>query len=219
MKCINCGYALWNLRVPRCPECGMVFDVRGWQFEPGSVHFACSSCEAVLDEQSIGGGWTACQSCGRKLRWSEVRVVPLEENTIARRRDALTLQQVMSAGTVLLPIIGMVAAFVVIPHQVGSNSMYPVPLAPLFLSIGFWLGGFGIHAFNLKRRRSYTAMICWLSFAMLVGAFLYVPKFLQRSAYIEHHWICSRDIAFSRSPEQFKNTLLRMGAIRQAQFQ
>ncbi|MHC4609441.1 MAG: hypothetical protein ACYS7M_03745, partial [Planctomycetota bacterium] len=45
MHCIHCGYLLFNLPRPVCPECGLPFDVCAYRFEPQVVHFACPACD------------------------------------------------------------------------------------------------------------------------------------------------------------------------------
>lgn len=45
MKCNNCGYQLWNIAGPKCPECGSIFAVSDYDFKPNAVVFSCPHCQ------------------------------------------------------------------------------------------------------------------------------------------------------------------------------
>ena len=88
MHCRVCGYTLWNLTQPQCPECGTPFDLRTYRFTPGSVAFACPHCNALH-----GGGGDAflpattdtaiCCACGQSMVVTHMRVVPLTDDAAA----------------------------------------------------------------------------------------------------------------------------------------
>lgn len=79
MKCASCGYSLWNLREPRCPECGESFNVEDWTFESGTVRFHCNACDYPLMHRQPGYGPARCNNCNEIIAWSDVRVVPVSE--------------------------------------------------------------------------------------------------------------------------------------------
>jgi rubrerythrin len=53
--CPNCGYDLWGLPEPRCPECGEPFHRR----EKPPPPWKCPNCG-----EEIEGQFTACWKCG-----------------------------------------------------------------------------------------------------------------------------------------------------------
>jgi hypothetical protein len=98
MECRTCGYALWNLTEPRCPECGSAFDLREYRFKPGTVAFGCPFCGALHE----GGGEcylpsesdeAACRSCGQVMRVSQMRVVLLSDDAEAAPINVLPWQE------------------------------------------------------------------------------------------------------------------------------
>ena len=86
MHCVNCGYLLFNLTRPVCPECGRAFCVSDYRFEPGSVEFVCPSCltplEGGLPTPDLAG--RPCPHCGTPLDPDMLSVRP-------RRPDAVGL--------------------------------------------------------------------------------------------------------------------------------
>lgn len=80
MQCPRCGYVLYNLTEPRCPECTERFDVTRYTFEPGAVRFACPACGELYEgdgKQGLPAEWEfACRSCGEHVSVASMRVVP-----------------------------------------------------------------------------------------------------------------------------------------------
>ena len=88
MNCRTCGYALWNLPSNVCPECGTTFDLRSYQFEPGTVEFACPYC----DHRYAGQGRhylpteaqsMTCVQCGQDVPAQKFRAIPLRPDAVA----------------------------------------------------------------------------------------------------------------------------------------
>ncbi len=72
MRCRTCGYSLWNLSQPRCPECGSAFDLRTYRFVPGTVAFACPLCghlHAGLGPMHLPAltDQLQCAGCGQRI--------------------------------------------------------------------------------------------------------------------------------------------------------
>lgn len=85
MRCRTCGYSLWNLPRPQCPECGTGFDLRTYRFVPGTVGFACPHCGHLhggAGEHHIPSSedQVLCLNCGRAINVVEMRVVPLTDD-------------------------------------------------------------------------------------------------------------------------------------------
>ncbi|MBN1511688.1 MAG: hypothetical protein JXB13_06715 [Phycisphaerae bacterium] len=84
MHCVNCGYLLFNLTRPVCPECGRAFRVGDYRFAPGSVDFLCPGCLTPLEggppTSDLAGG--PCAHCGAPLDPDTLSVRP-------RRPDAV----------------------------------------------------------------------------------------------------------------------------------
>ncbi|MHC4093403.1 MAG: hypothetical protein ACYSVY_24545 [Planctomycetota bacterium] len=80
MHCIHCGYLLFNLPRPVCPECGLPFDVCAYRFEPQVVHFACPACDQeYAGNDQRGLPWPrefTCVRCSGPVDASSMRVVP-----------------------------------------------------------------------------------------------------------------------------------------------
>lgn len=82
MHCRHCGYALWNLIEPRCPECGLAFDLRTYRFAPETVGFACPDCghlHAGRDDNGLPAtaDVAVCEACARPMQVTRMPVVPL----------------------------------------------------------------------------------------------------------------------------------------------
>jgi RNA polymerase subunit RPABC4/transcription elongation factor Spt4 len=109
MRCGKCGYALWNLNQPRCPECGRAFAATDWEFEPGSVRFACVECGETLDVTSFGNDETTCPACGSEMEWGSVRVTPLRDGKgVYRRRSRCFTVSVGEGISVFIFFLAMV---------------------------------------------------------------------------------------------------------------
>ncbi len=103
MDCRRCGYQLWNLTEPRCPECGEAFDLRSYRFRPDTVAFACPYCGA----QHRGAGEAylpstdaraTCQACGRDMPVASMRVVPLTDPPTPAIADRLPWERADELG-------------------------------------------------------------------------------------------------------------------------
>ncbi|MEX2218941.1 MAG: hypothetical protein WD749_09295, partial [Phycisphaerales bacterium] len=71
MNCRTCNYALWNLREPRCPECGADFRPSDYRFVPGAIRYCCPHCAQAYYGTSPEGHLIprdfACITCGHEL--------------------------------------------------------------------------------------------------------------------------------------------------------
>lgn len=88
VQCQRCGYELWNLSEPRCPECGLEYDLRQYRFAPGSVAFGCPHCGALHAGDGLGylparSDQAACRSCGQMMNTRQLLVVPLTDRAKA----------------------------------------------------------------------------------------------------------------------------------------
>ncbi|MFA9479918.1 hypothetical protein ACERK3_16665 [Phycisphaerales bacterium AB-hyl4] len=94
MQCRTCGYALWNLSQPRCPECGDGFDLRSYRYRPGTVAFACPHCQAHHAGQGdqylpANSDEATCSACGQTMAVTHMSVVPLSDDAWAVEAQAL----------------------------------------------------------------------------------------------------------------------------------
>jgi hypothetical protein len=80
MNCTNCGYLLFNLRQPQCPECGQAFEITDYRFPPGEVAFGCPDCGQEYygnDQQGLPSPRAfECVSCRRALTLQHLAVIP-----------------------------------------------------------------------------------------------------------------------------------------------
>lgn len=92
MNCVSCGYLLFNLEQPVCPECGRGFEVAWYRFEPGDVAFTCPHCAQTYfgnDAQGLPSPRAfECVKCHRSVSLREMRVVPQRGDAIGTRVDA-----------------------------------------------------------------------------------------------------------------------------------
>ena len=86
MQCRSCGYTLFNLTEPRCPECNTPFDVTTYGFEPGSVQFGCPYCEQLYEGNDAQGlpypRQFECVNCHLPVDVQNMRVVPVTDGAM-----------------------------------------------------------------------------------------------------------------------------------------
>lgn len=167
MKCIKCSYPLWNLREPRCPECGEAFDVRDWQYNPKHVAFLCPHCQHKLGPYKPGPIDKDCPGCDHFIDWASVTVVPLieDESHIARRKGIKRKPPVFAFGTLVIAIgLGLGGFCVFTPVLAGRPEPSPFILLLLGLIGGVALAWIGISTTD-KKYRSMNIVI-WV---ILVG--------------------------------------------------
>lgn len=86
MHCQRCGYLLFNLTRPDCPECGEVYDIERYRFAPGSVSFHCPHCDQPYYGNDVQGLPVPrafdCAECGERIHLGQMRVVPLRPDAI-----------------------------------------------------------------------------------------------------------------------------------------
>ncbi|MBN1511686.1 MAG: YIP1 family protein [Phycisphaerae bacterium] len=81
MHCVNCGYLLFNLTRPVCPECGTSFSAADYAFPPGSVEYLCPRCQTTVGTPD-SACWSAreerrlCPGCAGELDATTVMVRP-----------------------------------------------------------------------------------------------------------------------------------------------
>lgn len=103
MQCRTCGYALWNLTEPRCPECGTKFDLREYRFKPGAVAFGCPYCGALHEGAGeaylpSSGESATCRGCGQSMAVAQMRVVLLSDDPDAATVNLLPWQRRKDLG-------------------------------------------------------------------------------------------------------------------------
>ena len=83
MNCVRCQYLLWDLPEPRCPECGLDFDVTDYAFPKRAVAFICNHCgESYLgtDESGLPAPRRfECTRCHNELDAAWMPVRPLKD--------------------------------------------------------------------------------------------------------------------------------------------
>ena len=82
MRCKTCGYRLWHLTEPRCPECGTAFVPSEFEFVPGSVEFHCPHCQQRYFGTGPKGHLVPvafeCVSCHNRVHMDEMVLLPAE---------------------------------------------------------------------------------------------------------------------------------------------
>ncbi len=95
MQCQSCGYALFGLPEPRCPECNTPFDVLAYTFEPGTVQFGCPHCGQRYEGNDPRGlpDPTAfeCVKCHQAVDASAMCVLPVVDGARGVHGPALRL--------------------------------------------------------------------------------------------------------------------------------
>lgn len=166
MKCIKCSYPLWNLREPRCPECGEAFDVRDWRYNAKHVAFLCPQCQQKLGPFKPGPIEKNCSGCDRLIDWASVTVVPLidDESQIARRKGIKRQPPVFAFGILAIAIgLGLGGFCVFAPPLAGRPQPSPFILLLLGLIGGVALAWIGI-ASSDKQYRTMNIVI-WVILA------------------------------------------------------
>src|SRR5437870_2533200 len=84
MNCPQCGYSLFGLSEPRCPECGRPFEVTDFTFRPTSVHFLCPHCHLAYlgnDENGLPRPSSfQCLRCRKYITANMMIVQPIRED-------------------------------------------------------------------------------------------------------------------------------------------
>lgn len=84
MNCVRCQYLLWDLPEPRCPECGLDFDVTDYAFPKESVAFLCKHCgESYLGTSDQGLPTPtrfSCTQCHAELDAASMPARPLKDD-------------------------------------------------------------------------------------------------------------------------------------------
>lgn len=161
MKCASCGYSLWNLLEPRCPECG-----EDWTFESGTVRFHFNECDHPLMHRQPGYGPARCSNCNDVIAWSDVRVVPVGKS-IAHRGDRIGLMEGFPIGPAIVVFMVLTCwSTLFMPAAGGRFSAAGVRFAQssaAFLSIATLIGLVAVVAGVLLAPRSYRlrAMFVW----------------------------------------------------------
>jgi hypothetical protein len=80
MRCLGCGYELWNMQPGCCPECGRRWSYGDFAFRPGRVQFLCPHCEhAYAGLGPDGRPWPEsfdCRACGQHVTLDLMRALP-----------------------------------------------------------------------------------------------------------------------------------------------
>jgi len=168
MKCIKCDYPLWNLRQPRCPECGESFDVRDWRYNSKHVEFLCTHCQQKLGPYKPGPVDKTCPGCDQLVDWSSVTVVPLidDESLIAMRKPIQHIKPNFSFGMLAIAIcfaIGGFCAFApILPRRHGVSYL----LHPILGLIGGAIVAL-IGVASAKKEYRTMNMVIWMSLLIL----------------------------------------------------
>jgi hypothetical protein len=106
MQCLNCGYTLFNLPQPRCPECSTPFDVTRYSFLPGSVQFGCPVCEQLYEGNDPQGlpfpREFECVQCHQPVAVQRMRVVPVSDEAEGRMNVGMGLPWEIPQGKSIL---------------------------------------------------------------------------------------------------------------------
>ncbi|MEX0775172.1 MAG: hypothetical protein WD042_05600 [Phycisphaeraceae bacterium] len=150
MHCRTCGYALWNLSEPRCPECGTGFDLRTYRFTPGTVAFACPHCghlhggagERYLPAETEQA---QCLGCGQAMDVKAMRVIPMVDNAQALVADRVPWEDRRHLG-IWKAYWRTLALGMFFPHRLGpmaadndnSASAFGFALVTCLVSFTVW---------------------------------------------------------------------------------
>jgi hypothetical protein len=102
MRCETCGYSLFNLTVPRCPECNAPFDVTHYTFTPGSVLFGCPHCDQLYQGNDPSGLPSprdfTCTACHQPVHVSSMRVLPVSDKAVGLAGEGLPWEVDLTSG-------------------------------------------------------------------------------------------------------------------------
>lgn len=166
MKCIKCDYPLWNLREPRCPECGESFDVRDWRYNSKHVAFLCTHCQQKLGPYKPGPIDKNCPGCDQLIDWSSVAVVPLidDASLISMRKPIHQIKPKFSFAVLFVALFLAVGGFMIlIPISMLTNP--PTLIPPIIgIIVGSIVALIGIDS----ARKEYRAMNCVIWISLLI---------------------------------------------------
>lgn len=80
MRCMSCGYPLWNIPSRSCPECGSGFKPSDFDLNPNSVRFVCPHCQQDYygtDERGhLEPPSFDCVRCHTRIEMDEMILLP-----------------------------------------------------------------------------------------------------------------------------------------------
>ena len=181
MKCIKCDYPLWNLRQPRCPECGEAFDVRDWRYNSKHVAFLCTHCQQKLGPHKPGPIDKTCPGCDHLIDWASVSVVPLIDDVsqIARRKIIERKAHIFVLRILILSLCLAVGfAYVLGPQLAGRPSAPSVTFLLLSFIAGLVIAIFTIASADKKYR---TIHIMIWTILLSIWSFWITQSYLSRA--------------------------------------
>ncbi len=203
MHCRECGYALWNLSEPTCPECGTGFDLHDYRFEPGTAEFLCPLCghaHAGRTPYGLPGlVWRNCEGCGERIDVDQMAVRPAGDEPVPAElisRTAMTWTNRDRLG-VVRAWWQTIRLIVTRPADVGRRLAYfdlfddgawfvSFSYMILFCVLGVILGLSSIYAGELEPVYFYGALYvpCGIVFSIVVP-----PAVMMIAAFAAHPFL------------------------------
>lgn len=153
MRCKNCDYPLWNIKVRICPECGEGFRPTDYDFVPHSVAFHCPHCEQNYFGTDKRGHLEPlqfqCAKCQNLIHMNQMLVAPAEgvDEKEARSDHMPWLER--SEGGIIKSWFATIKWAMLEPHRLIRATPVDIPFgrawifalitAALFLSIGLYI--------------------------------------------------------------------------------
>jgi len=153
MRCKNCDYPLWNIKVRTCPECGVEFLPTDYDFVPHSVAFHCPHCEQNYFGTDSRGHLVPlqfnCAKCQNLIHMNQMVVSPAEgvDEKEARSDHMPWLER--REGRLIKSWFATIKWAMLEPHRLIRATPVDIPFGrawifalittALFLSIGLYI--------------------------------------------------------------------------------
>ena len=190
MRCKSCQYRLWNIKTRECPECGLPFRPREYEFVVNSVRFCCPHCDQAYYGTGVNGRLVPeqfdCISCGQHIAMDAMILRPAEGATEEQTKvDRMPWLERKERGAIKAWLVTVGRAHVDAPRLMrsvpegsatGPALVYAILTTCVFVFVGLALPilliGLGMLVFGRGGDPTEPVIFGLISWGVVAGALL-----------------------------------------------